>query len=471
MGDISDSVSNIADFKKAVISLWFIVPQESIDAAKASYDPNAYPVNLGPNGVPGTPMPQLNGIVPLFTFGKTFSAGITAGGTPMTDSYTQRAYYLYHYTDPPACDLRHEDLTMNIDAAFGFPSVVGYYDTDQSFIGVDCTGDTPFIRVKLQTGDTPTASAMYAYQTGVSAGLCEVANYICDTADCPGYGISSVPVDTVKFPSYSGYGSVPIPSSVWETSSTYSDFTSYVLNEPASFNIPIFDAVIVPGKWHHLLISFDIDGSMSATGSYDGGDRSLSTSCHMWASLNDINCTRIGDADYSAGLATNQIASEGAIFAYEASPDYRSERDANNGMITLLPGANDWGMRSHTINNPGTPAYSWTPSGVPINGSYVGFPASSLMTSKIRHCEMAEAQVFTDVAVDTGDVTMRRLFVGADGKPAKTSLPIAYFGKSPEISLTKSSKNWQRGKNLGTTDQFNPTGNIKVYRPNPRIGA
>jgi hypothetical protein len=51
------SVENLDEFKQAVISLWFKVPQKAIDKAKENYSD-------------ADPAPPLNGIVPLVVFGQ-----------------------------------------------------------------------------------------------------------------------------------------------------------------------------------------------------------------------------------------------------------------------------------------------------------------------------------------------------------------------------------------------------------------
>jgi hypothetical protein len=117
---------------------------------------------------------------------------------------------------------------------------------------------------------------------------------------------------------------------------------------------------------------------------------------------------------------------------------------------------------------PGVPTYSLAPSNLPTSAAPTGIPASSTFVDTVQKVEMADFQMFTDVAIDTGDETTRRLFLTADGLPADPTDAVALLG-TPVVSFLNQTQ-WFGGINGGTAGNFNPTGTINPFLPGPAIG-
>jgi hypothetical protein len=132
------------------------------------------------------------------------------------------------------------------------------------------------------------------------------------------------------------------------------------------------------------------------------------------------------------------------------------------------------GRRETLVNTIDRPTYQFTPTNLPFNKGPVSCPASHDYVGGIKHVEMAELQIFTDVVIDTGNVNNRRAFITDTGKPAPMHLAAELMGKEPEIKL-HGSGNWKLA--LDTSNSTNPVprlkgtaiGTIKTYLPNPNL--
>jgi hypothetical protein len=197
-------------------------------------------------------------------------------------------------------------------------------------------------------------------------------------------------------------------------------------------------AVLVD-KWNHVLISWEL-----LSHSTEGG------ASRMWCAINDVN---------------------------KSGAELPGLRESTSGLGRLV------GPNEHLARNPW--AYLGTEGSVSVAVSRIpGRPMSlpgpaSVKWSEqqgqiadkepVELVELAELQIFSDVALDTGNVTNRRAFIDAEGKPVPPEAAEKLVGKKPEVLLHGSS-NWIKGVNTGSDPaQFTPTGKIVGYSPDPSL--
>ena len=260
----------LPNFTKAVISLWFRVPQASVDAAKKSmgYDPETM---IG------------GAAIPLLTFGN-ITEGFSSGGVPAINSgsltiHTGHLVSGAFVEDYPTTSQTGVNSTME-GAEFYAPVRL-----PPSAITVDCSGDAPCIFVNLQTPNRAHRTGMFAYFSN-------------GTSSSDVYAVTSV----TSFPPTD-----PPPDFMRRKDWIHigDDITDFMLSgRPEVFygrsNVPITADV-----WHHLLISFDISRSI---GNGVSG-------CKMWLALDDVNCGReslpaLTDSAHEA----NTIFAQGGVY-------------------------------------------------------------------------------------------------------------------------------------------------------------
>ena len=240
-------------------------------------------------------------------------------------------------------------------------------------------------------------------------------------------------------------------------------------------------------EWHHVLVSYDIGGSVTAEGDQSATSgafgKILRADPKMWLAFDDVNYTRehwgngVIESGGSSGildlLGPNDLATDnsGATAATHAPFDQIGQEIAS-----FAPGIN-----SHTgivtrQDRVGyqKPTYSYSPGPVLASAAPLGIPAASRYADQVYHCEMAEFQVWTGVAIDTDDENYRRLFIGHDGQPVDPSEAAHVLGQP--VVLLHTSKKWIAGTNDGSlgggaspSGDFTPTGTIKAYKPDPSL--
>jgi hypothetical protein len=249
-----------------------------------------------------------------------------------------------------------------------------------------------------------------------------------------------------------------------------------------------------PDVWHHLLLSFDLTGSLSI------GNPVADSSCRMWYSIDDKDyrgAENLGpnrDAPASDGTGGDGLGPN-TILTFNI---YKNSGSAFTGEAYGVPVP--------------PPSGSYTPSPVPTSGREFGIPGTSTYVKDILHVEFAEFQMWTDVTLDTDVEANRRAFIDYErddngnpikdkdgnftlkpvspvGQPPSTDNPVGVpspaeelLKKKPEILLHGSSK-WIDGENTGATGmdystvpptvkpdgQFKPTGGINKYTPDPSL--
>jgi hypothetical protein len=217
---------------------------------------------------------------------------------------------------------------------------------------------------------------------------------------------------------------------------------------------------IKPDTWHHILVSFDMNGS--CTGMAEGG---ISSSLHFFWALDDANYN--GKYLYPAWVG-------GYANSYPGSSQADLNAVASTGVFWIAEP-----VESPPPNYP-PPSYTFSPGPVPMSGDPMALPTSSDNSEHLYQVEMAELQIWTNLSRDTSDVSVRRLFIDSKGKPVDPKIAAQALGR-PTV-LLHGSGDWMKGKNTGTLPsgqevdlptsgiQFSPSGEIKAYKPDPAIG-
>jgi hypothetical protein len=384
---------NDLDLSMAVISLWFRVPSDAADGARALVD-NDNPVDV------------LRGVVPLITWGQqpvahnmsidpVYQEAVNVGGFPIVTFTTGEG----------------TDQWLN-------PSYIGV------FVGSSEFPADPVLQVRIQTQDFATGAncaSIVSEWTGTDTG----ATY--DDPDNPDNPYIGAPI----------YVDIEFQRT---------DITEeYFAQAPDAFGA--VGAAAVPfDKWHHLLISWDLNGRK------------------MWCAFDDVNQTgkdlpALNDPET---MGQNDQMSENEWANQDEGQSVTLE-------VTTLP------INPVNLPGPGSVNYSTVPD----------FSTDS--KNPIQHVELAELQIFAGVTLDTSADSSRRAFIDADGKPVgpdgTKDDPRApaeiLLGKKPDIILHGSS-NWIAGLNTGASGvdedgnqiplgQFEPIGGIEAYTPDPSL--
>jgi hypothetical protein len=219
--------AGIPNFSKAVFSLWFRVPRESVVAAFG---------NSLPSGVEGFSMMQ--NVMPLVTFGRP--------------QYNQNFQLIYEDiihgappTDPPVV------LVKPVGWAQHQP-----YEVDPSYIGLSCAADgTFYLEFHLQTADTGEYGSLLWFQTRL--------DYLPEPHTLPTPGDGKI-----------GDGSYM---------STIADGTYGIADaQPEWFHVSTSKR-FEPDQWHHVLLSFDVGGALSI------GPEHPSSECQLWYAIDDTD--------------------------------------------------------------------------------------------------------------------------------------------------------------------------------------
>jgi hypothetical protein len=511
--------------RKAVVSLWFRVPQQTIDDITHEYQ-KWKAENDDPLGDPG-PRRRFLGIVPLMTFGPAnlnsldvYQALRETGDFP--------GWYEETWHENLDCSITGWTETITQagqwkDSFFSFGSggedallIERAFVLDGSYIGVDCTAEDkiPVLSVNIVMPKSAKASmpgavpAVVSHTSGpsyvlVGTGVCPGAPDLYFTTEDdfplpPGILCYTEPHFTSSQTKvYEGNAEV-LWGRVPETFRLCPAITAGAHTIDAS--VEFKGATIAPDHWHHLLLSFDFTKEVKTSGqlveqtidhgvnsgespSFGGeGDRTEGTGM-MWVALDDINLTgrKLSAFWPDKYHNLNGVLSINAM-AVAQSVNYSIIE--TNDPASLCNGVDYTITQSQNV-----PRYSYLPSAVDM--SNISLPAAEAYVDAIRRCEMAELQIFLDVSLDTSDIRKRRAFIDAKGNPVapdKTSSPddpssgsIDLLGKRPDI-LLHSSSNWIKGRNTGSTGvtdegnqiregQFTPIGGIASYTPDPSLGT
>ena len=448
------SPGGLPDFTKAVISLWFRVPQASIDAATAAA---AQANALGATGDYSGVNALLEGIVPLVVFGARGkrSTWDVYGGLMTIGEYTSHTMVVPDdymsgdttWVDQPA-DYgwdpgRPSPYTLPIQSS-PLPVVTGVVPMNPSMIGINCNNNPPTLYINFETAAIP---AMTGYTRATSASGATAYAYFWP------YPLIPCPI-----PQPPNIESVTTVTAVADVSNIEQGMTAAY---QGGDGVPV-----TADAWHHVLVSIDLSTPTNVLGVESATQAdSVISAPKMWAAFDDVNYTgRNMSKSNPSGGGPNDVLPNGA-FAFIGN--------STAGEQIPVP---------YTYN---------TSAPVAASGGAIGVPATADLVANIYQVQLAELQIFTGVTLDTGIEKNRRAFISDTGRPvaplydrgsgqgefnpetpdARNSPPFKLLGKWPDISLTRSAKNWLSGFNLGTSKKnFESTGRIRPVRPNPVLG-
>ena len=446
----------LPNFTKAVISLWFRVPQASVKVAKQRAAGPPDPVTMIGGGV-----------IPLLVFGELTKGfrGSTSSDDPPKEVTTRHTGFWAGgaFTEDPRCPPA-TSLDGYRDKITGFADP---FNLAPSFIGLDCSGAAPVIAVNLQT-------QTYAHRTGLfydqAAGTSSGDTYAIENDDRHIISTSSPPPSGMRTQSWVTLGD---------------DKTDFVLcGSPERFT-GVSNILISSDVWHHLLLSFDLGGSI--------GD--AKSTCRMWMALDDINYTGASlPADALDPTSPNSIFTPGGFAPDQPAPPHPETISGWGFSYGHLPPPYD----SIQVNfaewvdfvftgKPASITYRLAPSS--LKAAPLGAPATREFSSSILQIQMAELQIFTGVTLDTSVKKNRRAFINSKGQPVdeaygvakyrgiygpKTpnvtpSAPIKLLGRRPDVAIVRSAKNWMSGFDFNKTS-FRPHGKIRPVKPDPVLG-
>jgi hypothetical protein len=479
--------NGIPDFSKAVISLWFRVPQATIDAATAAYSEAI------------TPRPRFNGIIPLIVFGPSFKTKrfhfpmvlLGGGYTEVFQTYTTRCQY----------ETTGTSLVQYSGSQWKFTGEE-YDDIDPSYIGIDCSRawdvDKPLLSVNIQMQDFATLKGAWPIATKTTGPDTLIRQgkpnpYSGCTIPPTKPNGSLVPTRDVTFTTAYGSGASVVMGARPEVFRTLNARPGQLAFQEIDTqpDTPLGQEV-TPDKWHHLLLSLDFSldcttqGLRLPSGSPippQGTQGARTTSaCKMWLAYDDVNLVEKNLSCYwpTGHSDPNFLLTQNAYYIASSRtfPTSQTSDDDFGNLITVT-------------NTYDVPSCDYVPAQIPASAYPLGLPGTNVYSSKVLNCEMAELQIFTGVTLETGNVNNRRAFIAAEKKaddtptgflvPAKPESAERLMGKRPAI-LLHGQDNWIKGKNTGSlgkdgageiipSGQFHPTGRIVKYKPDPKITA
>lgn len=445
--------SALSDFRKITLSIWFRIPQASIDSAVAVY--NAESGNYPP--------PPLLGVIPIVVFG---GRG-TVSGTPAIDGTTIPHFYYVHimnwFGDPVNDYIEHAEAPGSSGWQPLFTQAAGTpdsYSSSPSYIGVDISDPTnPLLCYNFETAVAASKSGFNFITTGGSADDSWQYYMASD-------GSSAVPPDGHTYIS---------PRSINYTSEDITDSASTGVYKDVCPG-----AAVSPDHWHHIIVSADFTAACTTSGlsgnlnndnntttpprRTNAGD-GVASAPKLWIAFDNRNLTGSNlSQNWPVGADPNAIIAPdayGAATIFQPSTQTSSEvYQPFSPWWRKLPG------QHVTASGVAAPSYSIDAS-INASGGALGVPAPSDYASRVQTIEMAEMQIFLDSAIDTSDPAMRALFI-TGGKPASTTAAADFFGKTPEVLLT-GDKKWIAGTNLGSLGDFTRVGSIITYSGSPAL--
>lgn len=427
MGYLSVGSSTIPNFKKAVISLWFRVPQASIDACIAA----------------APDVQTMNFVIPLVTFGRPQQITNFVGTEVKVNTYIFGAVFNAG-DDPPEFDTPTYSAGEIIPAA-------------PSYIGIVCNSSdhTAGLAINLQTDASATLSG-FQYNRD-------------STVVWGGDRLDPLPVPDDPFATGNGWtGNSEV---AFET--TEVDTSGYLAaSQPGVFHILPFPT-IVPDQWSHALLSFDITNGCATAGTEGDVDSGVLSYSKMWFALDDVNYDG-NNLGAFGGSDPNMLLTDLGNAAIN--------RPASVDGFNCANGPAEYSLTGCVIPSSGGPF------GIPASATFVDnifkvemaefqmFTGVSMDTSVA-----ANRRAFIARGADGSLTPVNPFAIGAlsdptDGVDPHTLIapgkPHKLLGKPADIVLSSTSRNWIGGINTGTSkDKLKATGTIKAFLPNPKVGS
>lgn len=474
-------LSSNPTFSKVTISLWFRVPQASMDAAGNDNSDN-----------------PMSGLVPLLVMGQE---GIgrrpthtTSTGGQLDSQYSgisyggqltgidlncistveilpgveccKRSQAVYHYE----CNIVNfsGQTTNGVIESTTFSGEAP--PTAPSYIAVDGQGN---LLVNFESGQIPTQQGM-AYdltaispiiQYGESGGCTQgdtarSGDVICCVCPIFAWDNSTITDDydhtTTSGPGVGQSTGYTIPSTHTYTAAPFQWESGSISGSPSDY--------ATADTWHHLLVSLDFQSNIAhGTGTCDSDSAYapyIDSAAKLYIAMDDKNY--IGwdlGSNWTEG-GQNDVVTSGAYFTAGSASFCRYYMDADQFQGATL---------QYSLGSPKVP------TGV------IGIPATSAYVSAIHRVEMAELQIWFGQTLNTGVESNRRVFLDykrdssgrvLPDKQGKITLQPVDPKKAqqllgpPDVLLHGSGK-WIKGDNTGKLGNFDPTGTIKKYTPDP----
>lgn len=467
---VSFTEGGLPDHTKAIISVWFRIPQTTIDAMRALF--NSDQGDSGP----------LAGIIPILTFGPDKKAqGIKSVDTSIVvGTNTVHEWFSCAWNV-----ISVNPITSGTTAYFpdGKPFPYG-----PSFIGVNVTQKTNRLAIRLQTKSRAVYTGV-VLQSGEN-GPGSIDSWGDPAPTCP----DGNPNTEFFWVDSSGpFTRLSPPMAHYTSTALYTDVSALSFPKNEAFinlspNINLVKdasskvATITGDHWHHLFLSYDTSKPTHFSQAFaKTTDVFIDTQNPSRTDHTEVNTPATVSGGCQFAIALDDVNLVG--------PELRdTPRDVQFKGTPLKLGANNlmtesaWTMLStltvsgsSSANNTSTGTGQTNISAAPqqfidfaggrVDGAPFGIPVSSVRKDRGRTVEVAALQVYTGTALATDSVVNRRLFITAEGTPSSTAAK--QLGK-PKIKF-RSVGAWQTGKNAGSGGKFKPTGNIPKYTPNPSL--
>lgn len=500
--DSAEITTKIPDSKKITVALWFRAEAASLAAATAEIEAWKNDNNNTP-----IPRPPLCGVVPLVTIGPSGKVegidqnevviGTFPGGCAML---CDQGAWKPRTTSAglPACNDPSDDMGSD-------PSLNGSFrPCDPSYIGIDCSGDYPMFSVNIITpyknkakffASRPIATA--TTYTGdfnnygdphytIPGGQGQCSGVAIIPPGFPGQGLACAAQWTHNNLTVEHEKS-GAPTSTGSRNEVFRLLPQQNIGESIGGDATDehFQGIrIVPGQWHHAIVSIDLTNGCITTGQvFDVNDPDVpdprptvggraTVTPRMFVAVDDVNYQ--GEklsAYFPKGYADrNGVCSvNGYNVACEIQFEGTQALDIIDGVQTPCQGNLD----EVTQVLQGIPKYIFKPSAIELSGGPLGAPAANEWSDATKHVELAAVYVLTDLAVDTSKKDNRRAFITDEGKPAPISMIKKTFGKEPEVILSPG-RNLKKGRNVGALADDPVTdglviGKPKRYKPEPSL--
>lgn len=232
----------------------------------------------------------------------------------------------------------------------------------------------------------------------------------------------------------------------------------------------------IADAWHHILVSADCSKVVEVdTVAQVGNTAAIQViqPAFLWVAVDDVDYSQnVVKIQYPFGPLASFTVDKGGILPRTFIPGtyvnsgkkdiswFKTPGSAGSPIpvcwVTVLPGTDD----------PPTPATA-LPMKVKINGDPIGIPAPPWDVSNIGKVEMAEVQIFLGQAIDTSDVSMRRLFIDGDRKPVDPAIAAAALGPPAYAFRRNKKKKIKFEVNRGTGGGFELLSAATDYTPGP----
>lgn len=385
--------SGSVDLKKIIYSDFFFIPEAAAAAARG-----ARKIDLADDRF------CMQNFVPLISFGP------------------QRAVTRYAIANPVVHDPAAPPVGFQLNYHDG--SVAYTTPSGPTFIGVYYGGDS---------GLYPDGSIIVNIQTANSPSLSNV--------------ITDITAATYEDPDHGGDGWVPTRvdgSSFYQQPDCYFGYSS-ATNFRAT-----------TGRWHHLLLSWDVSNGCSAHGNMVPvpDDNIIDSVSKMWAAFDDVN--------YNQGDLPAEWAN-----------DVTGTSDWGDNDIVSTTIANWAGVSGDIDDSTSSLAVSSVPSSPicipgPPSQVYQENAGSNVTINSVKVIRKAKPLLFTGITLDTSNEANRRLFITAEGDPADVPAAAEALGKQPFIKFSNG-KDFKDGRNTGSGPSFSRTGTINLSSTAPGL--